>query len=246
MKPYGVFAKYYDTLMADVDYAARADYLLTVLSRHGLAGRSLLDLGCGTGAMSFEFAKSGFDVVGVDSSAQMLARAASKAAGSKNPIFICQDMRSLDLYGTVAAAVCALDGINHLTGAQAVEKAFAGVSLFLEKGGLFVFDLNTPYKLENTLGDNAFVYDCGDVYCVWQNSYGGKSRLCRFDLTFFELDGGTYRRYDESFCERAYSTAQIKRRLAAAGLALEAVYDDLTFDEPKKDSERLIYVARKI
>jgi hypothetical protein len=155
-------------------------------------------------------------------------------------------MRSLDLYGTVAGAVCTLDGINHLTTAQSVKKAFESVSLFLERDGLFVFDLNTPYKIAHTLGGNVYVYDYDDIYCVWQNSYNVKSKLCRFDLTFFELVGGRYIRSDESFAERAYTTAQIKSWLEEAGMSLDAVYDDLGFDKPLDDSERLVYVARKI
>jgi ubiquinone/menaquinone biosynthesis C-methylase UbiE len=251
MKSYGVFAKYYDTLISDVDYSARMNYIGEIFKKHEFAGKSVLDLACGTGSMSFELAKSGYDVIGVDASAQMLSQAVAKAtakagANCQNPIFICQDMCSLDLYGTVSATVCTLDGINHLTSPQSVKKAFASVSLFLERGGLFVFDLNTPYKIANTLSNNTFVYDYGDIYCVWQNSYNEKNKSCRFDLTFFESDGDCYFRSDESFSERAYTTAQIKRFLDGAGLSLEAVYDDLGFNGPQENSERLIYVARKI
>ena len=247
MKPYGVFAKYYDSLMSDVDYSTRAHYICEIFKRHNFEATSVLDLACGTGNISFELAKSGFDVIGIDASAEMLSQAAAKAGTNcQNPIFICQDMRCLDLYGTVSAAVCALDGINHLTNAQSVKKALDCVSLFLERGGLFVFDLNTPYKISQTLGDNAYVYDNDDVYCVWQNSYNAVSRLCRFDLTFFELGGDSYKRYDESFSERAYTTAQIKSWLEKSGLSLEAVYDDLGFEKPPEQSERLVYVARKL
>ena len=248
MASYGVFAKYYDRLMRDVDYAARADYLCAIFKKHALAGTNtmLLDLACGTGNISFLLAKAGFDVIGVDASPEMLAHAISKAdSDAHNPVFICQDMRRLDLYGTVKAAVCTLDGINHLTGREAVLESFKRVSLFLEPGGLFLFDLNTPYKLSHTLLDNTFVYDLGDLYCVWQNSYSKKSNVCRFDLTFFEKSGNTYLRSDEHFSEKAYSTAQIEKLLKLSGLTLEAVYDDMGFSEPKEDSERLIYVVRK-
>lgn len=247
MRSYGIFAKYYDTLMSDVDYSTRARYICEIFKKHNLLGDSILDLACGTGNISFELAKSGFDVIGVDLSDQMLSIAAQKAGAScQNPIFICQDMRSLDLYGTVTGAVCALDGINHLTTPASVKKAFASVSLFLEKDGLFVFDLNTPFKIANTLRDNAFVYDYDDIYCVWQNSFNAKTKLCRFNLTFFELVGDRYVRSDESFSERAHSTAEIKSWLEGAGMSLEAVYDDLGFNKPRDNSERLIYVARKM
>lgn len=247
MSSYGIFAKYYDTLMSDVDYSARARYICQIFKKHGLPGNSILDLACGTGNISFELAKSGFDVIGVDSSEDMLSIAAQKAGTCcQNPVFICQDMRSLDLYGTVAGAVCTLDGINHLTTPESVKKAFASVSLFLEKDGLFVFDLNTPYKIANILGDNAFVYDYDDIYCVWQNSFNKKTKRCRFNLTFFERVKDRYIRSDESFSERAHSTAEIKSWLEGAEMSLEAVYDDLGFDEERENSERLVYVARKI
>ncbi|CDZ24111.1 type 11 methyltransferase [[Clostridium] cellulosi] len=247
MKSYSVFAKYYDVLMKDVDYKSRTDYLCEIFKKHSLCGNSILDLGCGTGAITFELVKKGYDVIGVDQSEQMLSQAAEKSNGiSNNPIFICQDMRNLDLYGTVSAAVCVLDGINHLTSAASVKAAFSRIALFLEKGGLFVFDLNTPFKMETILGNNAFVYDYDDIFCVWQNFYNKKTRLCNFELTFFEYDSGHYNRFDESFSERAYTTRQIKSWLFESGLSLEAVYDDLSFDNPKDNSERLIYVARKI
>lgn len=246
MKPYGVFAKFYDILMSDVDYAARALYIGEVFRRHGIASDSVLDLACGTGKISFELAKAGFEVIGVDGSAEMLSQAMAKSNGeADNPVFICQDMRSLDLYGTVGAAVCTLDGINHLTSAASVKKAFERVSLFLESGGLFVFDLNSPYKIAEILGENAYVYDYEKIYCVWQNSYNLENKICRFDLTFFEQSGDRYIRSDETFSERAYTMVQVEKYLKVAGLELAAVYDDMTFEPPHEKSERIIYVARK-
>lgn len=246
MRPYGVFAKYYDLLMSDVDYKSRADYICEIFRRHGITSNLILDLACGTGAMSFELAKAGFDVIGVDGSDEMLSEAIAKREAENNPIFICQDMRSLDLYGTVGAAVCTLDGINHLTTPAAVKQAFERVSLFLECGGLFVFDLNSPNKIANTLGSNAYVYDRDEIYCVWQNCYNPKSKICRFDLTFFEPCGDRYTRSGETFAERAYSTSQIEKYLKGAGLELVAAYDDMTFEKYNEKSERIVYAARKI
>lgn len=247
MTSYGIFAKYYDALMRDVDYAARTDYICKIFRKYGLCGNTVLDLACGTGAITYELVKRGFDVIGVDKSEQMLAEAVGKNGGMvQNPMFICQDMKNLDLYGTVSAAVSVLDGINHLDNCQSVKTAFSRVSLFLDKGGLFVFDLNSPYKIENTLGNNTFVYDLDEVYCVWQNSYDSKKRRCNFELTFFEFDGEHYTRSDESFSETVYSTDEIEKILVDSGFFLEAVYDDMCFQSPKEKSERLIYVARKI
>lgn len=246
MSSYGVFAEYYDLLMSDVDYKSRAGYICEIFKKHGIASNLILDLACGTGAMSFELANLGFDVIGVDSSNEMLSKAIAKRKSYCNPIFICQDMRSLDLYGTVGAAVCTLDGINHLTSPSSVKQAFERVSLFLESGGLFVFDLNSPYKIANTLGSNAYVYDRDEIYCVWQNCYNPKSKLCRFYLTFFEPCDGSYTRSDESFAERAYSASQIENYLKNAGMELIAAYDDMTFQKYNDKNQRIVYAARKI
>lgn len=246
MTPYSVLAAYYDELMADVDYAGRAAYLGRVFARHGLRPGLVLDLGCGTGSLSLELSRAGMEVIGLDRSEQMLSAAAQKAGSTNGRVFfICQDMRGIDLYGTVDAVVCALDGINHVTSPADVVRVFEGVARFLNPGGLFVFDLNTPYKIAHVLGDNTFTYDTDDVYCVWQNSYRPRTGLCRFDLTFFEWDGACYRRADERFSERVYSTGHIRRMLRQAGLSLEAVYADMTLEMPTDTTERAVYVARR-
>lgn len=246
MSSYSVFAKYYDDLMDEVDYASRTEYILEIFRRHRLKYNSVLDLACGTGNISFELAKAGFDVIGADISEEMLAQAYAKVTTPGNPAFICQDMCTLDLYGTVGAAVCALDGINHLTNIKSVKQAFSRVSLFLENDGLFVFDLNSPYKIAEIFADNAYIYDKKDIYCVWQNSYNFKNKICDFDLTFFERNGEKYTRSGEAFAERAYSTKQIKTYLKEVGLELEAAYDDMTFENEHEKSQRIVYVARKV
>lgn len=250
MKPYGVLARYYDKLMFDFEYSERVDYLLSLFKKHDFKGKSIADLGCGTGSITFELANRGFSVIGVDFSEEMLTEAFRKAMQngfkSTNPFFVCEDMRNLELLNKVSCAVCVLDGINHLGSIDSVKKTFDGVSLNLERDGLFVFDLNTPYKIKNILGNNTFVYDYDDIYCVWENTYNEKLKKCRFDLTFFERDGDRFLRSDESFCEKAYTTKQVERKLTLSGMKLEAVYNDMCFDEPNEKSERLIYVARKL
>ena len=245
MKPYSAFAEYYDELMRDVDYAGRARYIAQIFGRHGLRPGLILDAACGTGSLTLELAREA-EVIGVDISPQMLSKASEKAGATNGRVlFICQDICALDLYGTVDAAVCSLDGINHLTRPGSVQQAFHRISLFLNPGGLFVFDLNSPYKIEQKFADNVFVYDTERVCCVWQNHYHPASRLCRFDLTFFSRAGDVYRRYDEEFAERAYTTRQIRNFLRRAGLKLEAFYEDPTFRAPDEKTERILYVARK-
>ncbi len=247
MSGYGFFSSVYDTLTENVNYSARADYIADLLADNGIKGGILLDLACGTGTLSIEMAKKGFEVIGVDSSADMLSVAMNNAFESdKNILFLCQPMQQLDLYGTINAAICTLDSINHLTDAEDVQATFDKVSLFTEQGGIFIFDVNTVYKHREILADNTFVYDMDDVYCVWQNSLDRATDTVQSDLAIFEqIDDGIYERVQESFCERAYHLPLLKTMLDKAGFETVAVYDELSRDEPKENSERLFVIARK-
>lgn len=247
MGGYGLFSNVYDALTENVNYAARADYIADLLAEHGITGGILLDLACGTGTLSIEMAKKGFEVIGVDASPDMLSVAMNNAYESgQNVLFLCQQMQQLDLYGTINAAICTLDSINHLTDPEDVQSTFDKVSLFTEAGGIFIFDINTVYKHREILADNTFVYDLDEVYCVWQNTLDTDTDTVQIDLDIFEeLEDGAYERTQESFCERAYPTDEIKAMLAKAGFETLAVYDELTGNKPKEDSERLFVIARK-
>ena len=247
MSGYGLFANVYDTLTENVNYTARADYIADLLAENGITGGILLDLACGTGTLSIEMAKKGYEVIGVDASADMLSEAMNNAYESEeNILFLCQPMQELDLYGTINAAICTLDSINHLTDEQDVQAAFNKVSLFTEQGGIFIFDVNTIYKHREILADNTFVYDLDEVYCVWQNSLDKETDTVQIDLDIFEmLEDGAYERTQESFCERAYSVECLKDMLAKAGFDVLNVYDELTKNEPNEKSERLFIIARK-
>lgn len=242
LSSYDVFADFYDRLMYDIDYPAKAEYYAELFRLHSAEPHIILDLACGTGGLTAALASFGYDMIGVDASSCMLTQASAKSPGL---LFICQDMRSLDLYGTVDAVICHLDGINHLLSPDAVKKTFGRVSLFLSPNGLFVFDLNTRRKLEKTLGNNTFVYDQSDIFCIWQNEYCKAQHICNFSLTFFVKEGSLYKRYEEQFAERAYSSGQICTWLRNAGMELEAKYDDFSFDKASAGSKRVTYVARK-
>lgn len=248
MSGYGLFSFVYDKLTENVNYTARADYIADLLAENGITGGILLDLACGTGTLSIEMSKKGFEVIGVDASADMLSVAMNNAYESeRNILFLCQPMQQLDLYGTINAAICTLDSINHLTDPADVQAAFDKVSLFTEPGGVFVFDVNTVYKHREVLADNTFVYDTDDVYCVWQNSLDKATDTVQIDLDIFEqIDEDVYERVQDSFCERAYPLTLLKEMLCKAGFETVAVYDELTHEEPKEESERLFIVARKI
>ncbi len=247
MEAYSAFAQYYDTLTGNAEYPKRADYLLELLQRLGHKPGLTLDLACGTGSLTLELFRRGVDVYGVDASVEMLSVAREKCSDAGADIlFLCQKMQSLDLYGTVDTAICTLDSLNHLRGREEVQKAFSKVSFFMDPGGWFLFDMNTPYKHEKILGNNIFIYDTEKVYCVWKNRYFAPS--CRVDISldFFEREKSMYRRSSEHFSEYAYSVQEIVGMLEKAGLGDISVFNEWTFDPPALESQRLIYAAKKM
>ena len=240
---YNSFADFYDELMKDVDYHARAAYIDGIVKANKPDARLLVDLACGTGSLTLELDAMGYDVIGVDWSEEMLSRAREKSDGSI--LYLCQSMQELDMYGTIDAFVCTLDSLNHINDRKQLILAFSRVSLFLEPDGVFVFDMNTPYKHEKILSDNSFVYETDNVFCVWRNEYAGDGRV-DIALDFFEPQpDGSYQRYCEDFSETAYSVEETVRMLDEAGLKLIAVYDDMTREPPAGDSLRLVFVAGK-
>jgi len=244
MDSYNVFAPFYDRFQS-VDYAARASYFDEIIRAEGVERGLLLDLACGTGTLSVELSKLGYDVIGADASEQMLMIAQEKAfSEGERILFLCQRMQDLDLYGTITACVCALDSLNHLTDESELKKAIAKVSLFLEPGGVFVFDMNTPYKHETVLGDNCYVYEDDGNMCVWQNET--ENGLTTITLDFFtQRKSGLYRRSSEEFCERAYSEETVRSICRENGLEIIRVYADDTFEAPSDTSQRYIFVAVK-
>lgn len=244
---YNDFAYSYDALMADVDYKRRTDYICSLFKTFDRMPTLMLDLACGTGEFSNRFAEKGVSVIGVDVSFDMLSIAREKSAEQGNDIlYLCQDAAELDLYGTVDGAICCLDSLNHITDYDAFCKAIARVSLFLEKDRLFIFDLNTPYKHREVLGNNTFVIETQDVYCVWQNAYNATDNTVEINLDFFTPDGDAYYRANENFCERAYTAEEVENALQKAGLKTEAIYEEMTQNASTDTTERIVYVTRKV
>ena len=246
MNGYGAFAAFYDALTDDVDYAAWADYLLAAFTRHGGCADTVLDLACGSGSLSLELAARGCDVIGVDGSADMLAVAREKAADEGlDLLFLCQDMRELDLYGTVDGAVCMLDSLSHILHTDDLREIFRRLGLFIAPDGLLVFDVNTPYKHAHVLGDNHFVFEREEFLCAWRNHYLPATHEVEMALDFFlEEADGTYTRYTDTVRERAYSLQTWKNLLTEAGFDLLAVYDERRFTEPADDAQRWVLVAK--
>ena len=243
---YDIFSGFYDRLTDNVEYEKRADYFCRLLSMCDIKSGILLDLGCGTGSMSVKMAEKGFDVIGVDTSIGMLGVAQQKMYESGEKIlFLNQPMQDIDLYGTVDCAICVLDGINHLNNFDEVRQTFEKVSLFMNKGGAFAFDVNTIYKHKNVLSDNAFIYEFDDLFCAWQNNYNEEDNSVDITLDFFEEEDGVYYRSSENFSEQAYELDEISAWLEEAGFEIIGVYNDLTTDPVKPDSERAVFLAKK-
>lgn len=246
MDSYGIFADFYDALTLNVDYKARADYIINTLKALGHDMGLTLDLACGTGKLTVELKKSGVDVYGADASADMLSFARENAAAENLDIlFLCQKMQELDLYGTVDTCICTLDSINHLENPDDVKEAFKRVSLFMNKGGYFLFDVNTVYKHREILGNNTFVYDLDEVYCVWENSLKENNEV-EIDINFFVPNGGLYERYEECFSERAYTDAELSSMLNECGFEVVKKLGDMSNEAPKENEQRVIYIAEKI
>ena len=244
---YRKFAEYYDILTENVDYKSRMDEINSLFQKYSdnTDEKILLDLACGTGSMSEEAEKLGYDVIGVDCSEEMLFEAVNKKYEKNlNIQYVKQDMRKLDLYGGVDITICILDSLNHLSGFEDVKKVFERVFMFTNEGGLFIFDMNTPYKHRNVLADNAFIFETDDVFVAWENEFSEKD--CKVDITlnFFEKTHNNYKRYTENFSELAYEKEDIIKACEEVGFKLmETIptYEQESDEQP----ERIVYVLKK-
>ena len=243
MSCYLDFAQLYDRLIAeDIDYDAMADFLEQCFARLGQKPSLVLDLACGTGSLTSILAKRGYDMIGVDLSYEML-----NVAREKDPstLYLCQDMREFELYGTVDAIVCMTDSLNYITDGHDLQRVFRLAKNYLNPGAPLLFDLNSAYKLEHIIGNNTFSYDSDSVFYMWENEFDAKARLCDFYLTFFVAQkNGTYTRFDEHHTQRAYTQQEVEAALTAAGFSEINVFHGYTFGAPHADSERLFYIAR--
>lgn len=243
---YDIFSRYYDLLNTDLDYKGGAQYLMQLFLRYDRLPKLLLDVGCGTGGFSIEFAKAGVQVIGVDPSFGMLSVAAAKAKERGTDIlFLNQSGQELDLYGTVDGAICCLDTVNHIICKRELQAFFNRIALFLEQDRLFIFDVNTLYKQQHILGDSTFVIEEEALYCVWRNSFDKRRECTDICLDFFEEKNGAYIKSREEFSERVYSESTLRAMLEKAGFTTLAVLGEASFSPPGKNSQRNIFVARK-
>lgn len=249
---YDLIAPIYDRINEEIDYSAWADFIERIVKHNYTAGKPelVLDLGCGTGRMTLELAKRGYDMTGIDYSVEMLdaARERSLDAGFDGKIlWLSQDMRSFELYGTVDVTVSCLDTVNHLTSPKDLKQCFSLVHNYLIPNGLFIFDVNGKGKFENVYADRSYVMEEEGSVCIWQNYYNEKSRLCDFYITLFAADeDGRYERYDETQRERMYTIKSLKGFLADCGFEFIGAYSDYYFSEASDGDERIYFVAKCI
>lgn len=248
MSNYNVFSIFYDDFTKDVKYKDRARYILKLFEKYDRKPSLMLDLACGTGNFSVEFSKSGIEVIGVDVSEDMLSVANEKNTELSIPVmYICQSAEELELFGTVDGAVCLLDSLNHIVDYNSFKKAIKNVSLFLEPNRLFIFDLNTPYKHSKILSDNSFKTRAGNTVCYWSNTYSPENNTIKVNLDFIERKGFFKKEtHSEAFLERTFSDDEIAVALKEAKLELLDVLGENTFNAPKPNSQRNIYITRRI
>ena len=246
MSAYEVLASVYDRLTEDVSYEDWANYIETRFRAWGQPIHTVLDLACGTGSLSCELARRGYEVIGADASAEMLAVAAEKAReiSEEPPIFLHQAAESLDLYGTVDACICCLDSINYVH-PEALMACFQNVYLFLEPGGLFLFDIRPPCALR-AMDGQVFFDEREDLYCIWQGSFEEKTACCRFEMDLFlREENGLWRRSGEEHVEYAHDFGRLIAALETVGFTDICQYGDRRNTPPDPEEDRIFFTARK-
>lgn len=249
MDAYTGFAEVYDTFMDNVPYEEWADRLEKLLEEYGINDGLVLDLGCGTGNMTESFAKRGYDMIGVDGAPEMLEIAARKREESGHDIlYLSQDMREFELYGTVRAVISVCDCINYVLDAEELLSVFRLVNNYLDPGGVFLFDFNTQYKYEHILGSRTFAETRDACSFIWDNYYDADDRVNEYELTLFIREDAKeerYRRYQEVHYQKGYTLEEIKALIGKSGLEFLGAYDGYTQKPAGTNSERILVAARE-
>ena len=246
MEAYSEFARIYDTFMDDIPYDEWGKYLRELLVGYGIEDGIVLELGCGTGNITEILARYGYDMIGVDNSGEMLEIAVGKRdISGHNILYLEQDMREFELYGTVRAVVSICDSINYITQEDDLLQVFKLVNNYLDIGGVFIFDLNTIYKYEE-IGEMTIAENREDASFIWENIYYEEEKINSYDLTLFIKDeNGKFDKYFENHIQRAYTIEEIQVLLHEAGLEYVASYDAFSMNPIRSDSERIYVIARE-
>lgn len=246
MEAYTGFAEVYDLFQDNVPYEEWCEYLAGLLEEYGVTAGLVLDLGCGTGSLTERLAGRGYDMIGVDNSGEMLEIAMEKRVRSgRNILYLLQDMREFELYGTVRAVVSICDSMNYMMEYRDLVQVFRLVNNYLDPRGVFIFDLNTEYKYRELLADNTFAEAREESSFIWDNFYDESSGINEYDLTLFIREGQLYRKYEETHFQKAYSLDEVKRAALEAGMEFVAAYDACTRNPVREDSERIYVIMRE-
>ncbi len=249
MEAYTGFAQVYDLFMDNIPYHEWSKYLIELLKKHGVQDGIVLDLGCGTGNITIELSKNGYDMIGIDNSIDMLSIAREKSADkNKEILYLHQDMREFELYGTVKAAVSICDSINYIMSDEELMEVFKLVNNYLDPNGIFIFDFNTEYKYKNILSDNIIAENREAGSFIWENYYYEEEMVNEYELTIFlkhNEDEELYKKYVETHYQKAYTLNKIKKLINKSGLEFVQAYDAFTYDNPTNKSERIYIIARE-
>lgn len=246
MEAYTDFALVYDTLMDNTPYKEWCERITGILRKYGIENDLVLDLGCGTGTLTELLAKEGYDMIGIDYSQEMLARAMEKRDETGLQIlYLLQDMREFELYGTVKAIVSVCDSLNYLLEEEDVIETFRLINNYLDPKGLFIFDFNTVYKYKEVIGDATIAENREDCSFIWENYYHEEDEINEYEVTFFIKEGELFRRFEETHYQRGYTPQQMKDFLAKAGLEFVMMADSDTGKEVTPESERIYMIARE-
>lgn len=252
--PYDILAPIYDSFQSELNTSLQAKRIHALIRKFGPdkgdgeEGKLLVcDLGCGSGSITLELARRGYDIIGVDQSSEMLRIAQEKfRENGLDGLFLCQDITRLDLFGTVDVFICLTDTVNHLTGKNDFSKLVSGFRNFLNPGGLFIFDTVTLFHMEETLGNHFFHEICEEYALLWQNSFSKKRLTGNSEITLFQRENtGHYSRKDVTVTERYYAKTEIEDELISADMELLAVFGDNTDLPPCVDDTRHLYIAKR-
>lgn len=244
MAMYEGFSRVYDLFMDEIPYEDWCRYLTGLLREHGIADGLVLELGCGTGTMTELLSGEGYDMTGIDSSYDMLQQAIEKRDRSGLPIlYLCQDMREFELYGTMRAVVAVCDTMNYLTDEDDFIDTLKLVNNYLDPGGLFIFDLKTEHFYRDVLGDRTEAVNEDAASMIWENSYDPEEKINSYALTLYsEAENGLYERNEEYHEQRAYSIPEVVNMAEKAGLRFEAAYTAFTHEDADEDAERVYII----
>ena len=246
MEAYTGFAEVYDVFQDNVPYEEWCSYVTGLLKEYQVMDGLVLDLGCGTGSLTGLMARSGYDMIGIDNSGEMLQIAMNKRnASGLDILYLLQDMRGFELYGTVKAVISICDSMNSIMEYQELVEVFRLVNNYLDPKGVFIFDLNTEYKYRELLADNTFAEDREESSFIWNNFYDEEDKVNEYDLTLFVKEGELYRKFEETHYQRAYGLDQIQQAIRDGGMEFVAAYDACTRNPVQQDSERIYVIARE-